>query len=240
MSTGSKGEPGAGGDAPLLEALAVSQRLGMLGIASLTEFIDHSDMFVHALEGVHGLVVDLGSGGGVPGLVIAWRRRDLDVVLVDRRTTRADHLRRMTWRLGLEARVRVLAVDAATLPELLDGRAAAVVARSFGPPSAVVAAAVPILADGGLLVVSEPPPPTDDRWSVELLSAGDLRRLPTADVSRRGTVVNLAVLRHAPRGTSVAHGPTATGAGDPGADATSTGAMFPVEHGERSPNVDTC
>ena len=37
-------------------------------------------------------MVDLGSGGGVPGLVIARARPDLRLVLVDRRAARTDHL----------------------------------------------------------------------------------------------------------------------------------------------------
>ena len=47
-----------------------------------------------------GTVVDLGSGGGVPGLVIARARPDLRLVLVDRRAARTDHLPRLVRRLG--------------------------------------------------------------------------------------------------------------------------------------------
>ena len=61
-----------------------------------------------ALAGVTGTVVDLGSGGGVPGLVIADARPDLRLVLVDRRATRTDHLRRLVGRLGLADRVEVV------------------------------------------------------------------------------------------------------------------------------------
>lgn len=163
-------------DTPLVDALAVAQRLGMLGAAPLDATIAHSDAFVAALAGVSGTVVDLGSGGGVPGLVIAWRRRDLDVVLVDRRATRTDHLRRMVARLGLEPQVAVLTADAARLRSSLGRTVDAVVARGFGAPPAVVAAATPVLAAGGLLVVSEPPerPAQADRWPPDLLDAAGL------------------------------------------------------------------
>ena len=53
-------------DAPLVEALAASQRLGMLGAAPIVDVIDHSEAFVDALADVTGTVVDLGSGGGRP------------------------------------------------------------------------------------------------------------------------------------------------------------------------------
>ena len=58
-------------DRALAEALAVSQRLGMLGERPIDEVIAHAGAFVDALAGTRGTVVDLGSGGGVPGLVIA-------------------------------------------------------------------------------------------------------------------------------------------------------------------------
>ena len=40
-------------------------------IDPIEEVIDHADAFIAALVDVDGLVVDLGSGGGVPGLVVA-------------------------------------------------------------------------------------------------------------------------------------------------------------------------
>jgi 16S rRNA (guanine527-N7)-methyltransferase len=162
----------------------------MLGAAPIAAVIEHSELFVAALAGITGTVVDRGSGGGVPGLVIAWRRPDLDVVLVDRRATRTDHLRRLVARLGLGAGVRVLTAEARALPRLLGEHADAVVARGFGSPRAVVAAAAPIVVDGGLLLVSEPPGAVD-RWS----EAGD-------EFVRRSGDGRLAVLVRVPRGAS--------------------------------------
>jgi 16S rRNA (guanine527-N7)-methyltransferase len=157
-------------DAALIEALAVAQRLGMLGAAPIAATIAHSDAFVAALAGTSGTVVDLGSGGGVPGLVIAWRRPDLDVVLVDRRAARTDHLRRMVARLDLGGSVRVLTVEAARLRSSLGRAVEAVVARGFGSPPDVLAAAAPVLASGGLLVVSEPPDRrAGERWPSDVL-----------------------------------------------------------------------
>jgi 16S rRNA (guanine527-N7)-methyltransferase len=161
----------------------------MLGGAPITEFIEHSESFVDALGDVSGTVVDLGSGGGIPGLVIAWRRRDLDIVLVDRRATRTDHLRRLVARLGVGERVAVVTSEARALPRLLGHAVDAVVARSFGSPRAVMQAAAPILADGGLLVVSEPPDGCD-RWT----AAG-------ADFALRDRSGRVAVLVRVPRGS---------------------------------------
>jgi 16S rRNA (guanine527-N7)-methyltransferase len=164
----------------------------MLGAAPLAKTVVHSEAFVRALDGVVGTVVDLGSGGGVPGLVIAWRRADLRLVLVDRRLTRADHLRRLVARLGIGERVSVLATDADQLPRLLEEPVAAVVVRGFGSPSAVIAAVRPILIEGGLLVVSEPPGGAE-RWTPDVVGA-DFRRRPASDH-------HVAVLERVPRGT---------------------------------------
>jgi 16S rRNA (guanine527-N7)-methyltransferase len=148
----------------------------MLGDRPIGAVIEHAGAFVHALRGVTGTVIDLGSGGGVPGLVIARARPDLRVVLVDRRATRADHLTRLVLRLDLGARVDVLAVDARVLPETMAGVAGAVVARGFGPPAETLTRAAPLLAPDGLVVVSEPPAPSDDRWPPGLLARLLLRR----------------------------------------------------------------
>ena len=159
----------------------LSQRLGMLGRSPVLEVIAHSTAVVDALADLPAgaSVIDIGSGGGVPGLVIAWRRRDLDVVLVERRTTRADHLERMVGRLELE-NARVLATDATRLPQLL-APAAAVVARGFGPPAEVLRMAVPTLAPGGLVVVTEPPAPDPTRWPRAELERYGLARVATTD-----------------------------------------------------------
>lgn len=158
----------------LTEALGIAQRLGALGPAPIADTIVHALAFTQLLTATTGTVLDLGSGGGVPGLVIAMERRDLSLVLVDRRAQRTDLCRRLAARLGLDDRVRVITADVGDL--VRDPTCPsfdAVVARGFGPPASTAGAAVPLLLPGGLLVVSEPP--TGDRWDADLLSSLDLR-----------------------------------------------------------------
>ena len=144
-----------------------SQRLGFLGDRAIPEVIEHARAFVDALEGVDGTVADLGSGGGVPGLVIAHDRPDLQMVLVDRRAARTDFLARMVRRLRWTDRVTVICADVEdyinTAP-MID----AAVARGFGPPAATLSMASRLVKRGGRLIISEPP--QGERWPTELVA----------------------------------------------------------------------
>jgi 16S rRNA (guanine527-N7)-methyltransferase len=157
--------------------LGEAQRLGFIGDRPVDDVIEHARAFVRALpDDLEGDVLDLGSGGGVPGLVIASDRHDLRVTLLDRRTKRTDFLERMVRRLGWTDRVDVIAADADEARVPLAHHFSAVVARGFGPPESTVAVAAAFLAPGGRIVVSEPP--EGDRWNHEWLEGHGLVRVP--------------------------------------------------------------
>lgn len=170
----------------LIAALADAQRLGFLGARPVADVITHARGFVRALDD-HGpieSVLDLGSGGGVPGLVIAHDRPSLQVTLLDRRAKRTDVLERVVRRLGWEDRVRVVCRDAADLEP--PGSFDAVVARGFGPPAVTLTAAARLVRAGGPIVISEPPGP--DRWDTALLDRLGLRRSPMSPPSTGASI----------------------------------------------------
>jgi 16S rRNA (guanine527-N7)-methyltransferase len=182
VADGARGPAKLVEDQELVGALSESQRLGMLGDRPIADVIEHALAFVGALRDVTGTVVDLGSGGGVPGLVIARARPDLRLVLVDRRASRTDLLHRLVGRLGVGDRVEILAVDAAAVPDRLPAPADAVVARGFGAPGVTLRAAVRLLRPGGLIVVSEPPAGEPrDRWPRPLLVETGIVLVPHPD-----------------------------------------------------------
>lgn len=165
------------------DVLTAAQRLGTLGERPIAEVIDHARQFLPALEGVTGRVIDIGTGAGVPGLVIAESRPDLEITLVDRRATRMDALALGVAGLGWSDRVTVVTAEVDDLGRDTQhaGKYAAVVSRGFGPPEVTARLARPLLASGGILVVSEPPEPDPNRWTTELLAScrfGPPRHLP--------------------------------------------------------------
>jgi 16S rRNA (guanine527-N7)-methyltransferase len=153
-------------DAPpeLRRALLDAQRAGFLGSRPIEEVIEHARGFVDALDDVDGRVVDLGSGGGVPGLVIAHDRPDLRVTLLDRRAKRTDFLARVVRRLGWTERVEVVEADAEQFATAGEGAYDAAVARGFGPPFETLRIAARLTRLGGAVVISEPPV-GGDRWA---------------------------------------------------------------------------
>src|SRR3546814_11428625 len=70
-------------DGALVSVLERSRRLGFLGPGPVEDHVRHAQGFLDALEGVTGRVVDLGSGGGVPGLVLVVGRPERSVELLD-------------------------------------------------------------------------------------------------------------------------------------------------------------
>jgi 16S rRNA (guanine527-N7)-methyltransferase len=166
-------------DPALRDALASSQRLGMLGARPIDEVIDHGHAFVVALADVTGTVVDLGTGGGVPGLVIAAARPDLRMVLVDRKVGRTDHVRRLVTRLRWQDRVTVLTAEVPGV--VLDRPADAVVARGFGPPALTIGVAARLVRPGGMVVISEPPGGGPSRWCADVLARADVELVPSPD-----------------------------------------------------------
>jgi 16S rRNA (guanine527-N7)-methyltransferase len=158
----------------LHRVLERAHRLGVLGPGPVQDHVAHAERFVTALADLPSgsLVVDLGSGAGIPGLVVAEARPDLRVSLLESLERRAALLTEGVGELGWTGRVSVLHDRAEEVGRHPDwrGRVDAVTSRSFGPPATTAECAAPLLCVGGLLVVSEPPHGSS-RWPAEGLAA---------------------------------------------------------------------
>jgi 16S rRNA (guanine527-N7)-methyltransferase len=118
-------------------------------------------------------VVDLGSGAGLPGLVLAIGRPDLSVTLVEPLQRRTTFLDEVVEDLGLD-RVRVLRGRA----ESLHGRETfdVVTARALAPLGRLLAWAMPLVGSGGELLAMK-----GSSAAAEIkAAAGELRRLGCA------------------------------------------------------------
>jgi 16S rRNA (guanine527-N7)-methyltransferase len=155
----------------LERALEESRSAGFLGPGPISVHLAHARGFLKLARKLSaGLatphLLDLGSGGGVPGLVVADEWDSPTLVLLDAMERRTTFLRRAVASCGLSDRVTVVQDRAERFGRVPEHRAAfdGVVVRSFGPPAVVAECAAPLLRTGGWLIVSEPPAgPQDPR-----------------------------------------------------------------------------
>ncbi len=153
-----------------------------LGPGDVGAHVDHSLAFAALVPVPPDRAVDLGSGAGVPGLVLALVWPASTWCLVDANVRRTEFLRQGIASLDLDDRVQVLTSRAEIVGRdpLWRGAADLVVARGFGPPAVAAECAAPLLRPDGFLVVAEPPGGAPDRWPVaglELLGMVEAGRI---------------------------------------------------------------
>lgn len=152
--------------------LEEARRLRFIGPGPVGVHLDHAAGFVAAVrmgwpDGADlATAVELGSGGGVPGLPLALAFPATAWTLVEANRRRAAFLDDAVVRLGLGPRVKVAHRRAEDLARTGGARAGfqLAVARGFGPPPATAECAAPLLAVNGRAVISEPPDATGARW----------------------------------------------------------------------------
>ena len=150
----------------LQDILVAARDAGFLGPGPIERHLRHATGFVALArmeaEGESPRILDLGSGGGLPGLVVAGAWPEATMVLLEANERRAQFLERAVVACGLGQRVSVVheRAEVSGRDPLYRGTFDGVVVRSFGPPAVVAECAAPFLRVGGWLIVSEPP--TDD------------------------------------------------------------------------------
>ncbi len=149
--------------AVLRDVLVAAREAGFLGPGAVERHILHAQGFVDLVEAQLSTdtvrLLDLGSGAGLPGLVVACNLPTAQVVLLEANQRRAEFLRRAVVTCGFEGRVTVVhqRAELCGRDPLYRGLFSGVVARSFGSPAVVAECGAPFLVPGGWLIVSEPP-----------------------------------------------------------------------------------
>lgn len=178
-------------NAGLLRHLEKARVLGFLGPGPVERHLVHAIGFAAAVGANQvASLLDLGSGAGVPGLILAAMMPEAEVVLLDANLRRTNFMTGAVEDLGYGSRVTVLRERAELVGRLPRWREAfdVVVARSFGSTGATGECGSSLVRVGGLVVVSEPPSnPTGPRGTAVPPSAGAEReRWPLSGASRLG------------------------------------------------------
>jgi len=131
----------------------------------LSRHVPESVALAGLLPSSTGRLLDIGSGGGFPGIVIAIVRPDLEVHLLEATTKKVAFLREAAAELGL-----TVEVHAGRAEDLARGPLASsfdlVTARAVAPLDRLVPLAVPFLRPGGVLFAVK-----GERWAEELEAA---------------------------------------------------------------------
>ncbi len=142
----------AGALVALLDRL-LAQPQNLTAIEDVEEGVDR-----HLADSLAGLAVpelagplcDIGSGGGMPGLVLAMARPDMEVTLVESESRKADWLRLAS--AGLP-NVRVVSDRSETVARHRREAFATVTARAVAPVVPALELAAPLVAPGGHVIL---------------------------------------------------------------------------------------
>ena len=153
--------------------LREAQRIGALSNAPVAEIIKHAKWFAEAIPPTALTGIDLGSGAGVPGLIVALFCPQLNLQLVDRRVGRTDVLIRAVHALNLTDRVTVRCCEISDMTK--DSTWAkhfdVEMSRGLGPPIQTLNLSRDLVKPGGVIIISEPPPDSDSRWDEQQVRA---------------------------------------------------------------------
>jgi 16S rRNA (guanine527-N7)-methyltransferase len=136
----------------------------------LTRHVPESIELARLLPENGGRLLDLGSGGGFPGMVIAVVRPDYEVHLLDATRKKTDFLAAAALELGIEVTIHTGRAEELARPPLA-ASFHVVTARAVAPLERLIPWAMPYLAEQGVLYAVK-----GERWREELADASIVLR----------------------------------------------------------------
>lgn len=131
-------------------------------------------------------VLDVGSGGGFPGMVLAIVRPELEVHLLDATAKKTGFLASTAVELGVAVQVHTGRAEELARDPAMAGGFDVVTARAVAPLDRLATWSVPFLRPGGLLYAVK-----GERWSEELEAArGTIAKLGASVVATPDDVHN--------------------------------------------------
>ena len=121
----------------------------------------------------HGPLADIGSGGGLPGLVLATVRPARETHLIEATARKAAFIAETARELGLSVCVHAERSEELGRGELRDA-CACVVARALAPPAVAAELCLPLCRPGGRLVLWSREPPGEDLAAAAAELAGEV------------------------------------------------------------------
>jgi 16S rRNA (guanine527-N7)-methyltransferase len=157
------------------------------------------------LEGMHGgtTLIDVGSGGGLPGVPIAIARPDVKVTLLEATGKKANFLQRCIDELPLP-NARVVNDRAENAGQDKAHRQAydAVVCRAIGPMREILEYTLPLLCVGGLLLAMKGPKAEQELSeaadALDVLGAGDLKVFEAYPEGSEQNTVIVSIIKERP------------------------------------------
>lgn len=133
----------------LLEA---TRTVNLTAARTVTALIPHLLDALTLRPFVRGPIVDIGAGGGLPGIPLALATGE-SVTLIEAVAKKADFLERAVARLGIDGHVRNGRAESLAHEPALRGRFLAATARAVGAAPTVAELTLPFLARGGLALL---------------------------------------------------------------------------------------
>jgi 16S rRNA (guanine527-N7)-methyltransferase len=175
----------------LLGILEDAQERGLIGPGPPAAHLEHTHAWAEAIGEPPASFLDLGSGGGVPGLPLLVEWPSARATLLDSRQKSAAGIEASIERLEWSSRVSVIedrAEAAGRDPDLRESFPL-VVARGFGAPAVTAECGTAFVAVGGTLSVSEPPGGNETRWPATGLEQLGLQLAETRVVGEASFVI---------------------------------------------------